>query len=351
MKKNSLIALSLALALSLTACTSGAPASESSSTPIIEASSSAPTVENKEDLAAKYAHLILEETETTVKFIDGIGNEKIITKNPERTVVLLNSILDLWYLAGGEAVARVTGTANVPAAAVDITDLGSHAKISLEALLELQPDLVLMHNTDSQIKFGEILDENGVEWAVIDTGADAYTSFQENSYIFSKILGTEETFMNDVYPVIKEVEAISAKLMAEENKPTVVSLYTSGKSIKADTELATVGQMLQMIGTENIISIEDLVVEDATRIELSFETLIEKDPEHIFFIIMGDEDGAREKIKTDLESNQAWNDLTAVKNENVHYLPKDLFTYKANAQYATALKHLAEIVHPDVILD
>lgn len=290
-----------------------------------------------------YEKLILNETDTTVTFVDGEGNEKTITKKPERTVVLLNSILDLWYLVGGESVARVSGESNVPPEAMNITDLGSFNKVSIEALLALEPDLVLMHTTNSQTQFADLLDQNGIEWAVIDASTKAYEAFQNNAYIFSKILGTENLFEEKVIPVVEECEAIIEEASEKAGQASVAVLYSTNKEIKVDTDDSSIGELTSLLGVENIVKAEDIVVEGETRVAFSFEKLIESNPDYILISTMGDVEGAKEKIAKELESNPAWNSLKAVQNNEVHYLPKDLFVYKPNARYDEAFSHLAQI--------
>lgn len=290
-----------------------------------------------------YKQLILNETDTTVTFIDGAGNEKTLTKNPERTVVLLNSILDLWYLVGGEAVARVSGESNVPKEAMDITDLGSFNKVSIEALLALNPDLVIMHTSNSQTQFADLLDQNHVEWVVIDASTKAYEAFQNNAYIFSKILETEEVFDEKVLPVVEKCENIIEKANKKQEHPSVAVLYTTSKEIKVDTDESSIGELTSLLGVENIVKPQDIVVEGETRVAFSFEKLIESDPDYILISTMGDVEGAKEKIAKELESNPAWTSLKAVQNNEVHYLPKDLFVYKPNARYEEAFSYLSDI--------
>lgn len=290
-----------------------------------------------------YRKVILNETDTTVTFIDGAGNEKTLTKKPKRTVVLLNSILDLWYLLGGESVARVSGESNVPPEAMNITDLGAFNKISIEALLALEPDLVLMHATNSQTQFADLLDQNGIEWAVIDASTKAYESFQNNAYIFSRILETENLFEEKVVPVIEECGMIIEEANKNKDHSSVAVLYSTSKDIKVDTDDSSIGELTSLLGVENIVKSEDVIVEGETRVAFSFEKLIESDPDYILISTMGDIDGAKEKIAKELESNPAWNALKAVQNNEVHYLPKDLFVYKPNARYAEAFSYLSEI--------
>ena len=65
---------------------------------------------------SSFSSLVLSETASTVTVRDAEG-EKTLNKSPKRVVCLYNSILDLWYLNGGEAIARVAGDTELPPAA------------------------------------------------------------------------------------------------------------------------------------------------------------------------------------------------------------------------------------------
>ena len=51
------------------------------------------------------------------------------------------------------------------------------------------------------------------------------------------------------------------------------------------------------------------------------------------------EEAAIEYLKTEVESNPAWNELSAVKNGRYIVLDKALFHYKPNARWVKAMKY------------
>ena len=57
---------------------------------------------------------------------------------------------------------------------------------------------------------------------------------------------------------------------------------------------------------------------------------------------MGNEDAAMKNINSMLEE-ETWKSLTAVKENRVVILPKDLFHFKPNAKWADAYKYLIDI--------
>jgi len=305
-----------------------------------------PAVEIKKAVK-KYPEFIIENTEEQVTYFDTRGEEITVSKNPEKTVVLINSLLDLWYLSGGEAVARCSGTTNVPDAAENIEIIGKFYSVSLEKLIALEPDLVVVSSTvSSQMEMEDVLAENGIEFAPVDASTSPYTNFDKNVYLFSQILGTNEIYETDVKEITGEVDEIIAKTEELEKTPSAIVLFSSSKYVKCELPTSLTGEMLDYLGVENIVA--DAQIEGSTKVDFSLERLIERDPDYIFVTTMGDVEECKARVEQDIKSNEAWNSLTAVKEDRVYYLPKDLYLYKPNARYPEAFKGLAEIVYPEV---
>lgn len=293
-----------------------------------------------------YPDFIVGEDENSVTYIDYKGEKTTVTKKPKRVVVVYNSVLDLWYEMGGQAIARVKGTINVPEEAKNIEDLGSWNKLSIETLVALKPDLVIMMNTDSQRKFLEPLKDNNIEYAYIDASTNAYEAFKKNSYLFSKLLGTEDTYNEKINQIVAQCEDIIKKANESTEKPSVAVLFSTSKSIKTETEKSLTGEMVHLLGATNIASSDEVTGE--TRIVFSMEELIARDPDFILISTMGDIEKCKERINNDIKNNEAFKSLKAVKNGNVYFLPKEYSVYKPNVRYPQAMQYLAEILYKEV---
>ncbi|SHK21125.1 iron complex transport system substrate-binding protein [Hathewaya proteolytica DSM 3090] len=295
-----------------------------------------------------YPDFVLKDTDTKVTYKDCFGDESTITKNPKKTVVLLNSILDLWYLAGGEAIARVDGKTNVPKEAENITNLGSFSKVNLEKLLALEPDLVIISSSSSdQVKLAKSLKENKIETAIIDGSTNAYEGFKKNLYLFSKILGTEKIYDEKISQITKRCEAVIEKTKKVDKQPTVGIFFTSTKSVQCELPTSLVGDMVQLMGGKNIVDGVD--GKGKTKVDFSIERLMEKNPDYILVTTMGDVEQCKKRFEKDVMSNDIWGSLNAVKEGRIYYLPKDLFLYKPNGRYGEAFEELGKILYPEVI--
>lgn len=285
---------------------------------------------------------IQSETNQQITLADPLGNVTVVNKRPQRVIVLMNSILDLWYLAGGTAVARVTGEENVPAEAKDIEQVGGFGTPNAERIVALKPDLVILTSTTAAHRaLEEVLKQNGITCLYVNY--QTYDDFISYLDLFTRITGREDIFNTKIRSIKEEVTAIANKVSAQP-KPRVLILFATTKAVQSELPNSLVGDMTKRLGAVNIAG--DAPVEGAARVDFSMERIIERDPDYILITTMGDEATVRAKIKQDLESSPAWAELRAVKEGNVRYLDKELFIYKPNARYAEAMGALAKILYP-----
>ena len=70
--------------------------------------------------------------------------------------------------------------------------------------------------------------------------------------------------------------------------------------------------------------------------------VIEIDPDYILVIPMGnDEEALKRNLQKSVESNPAWNGLSAVLSGRYLLLPGEKFVYKPNARWAESYAYLA----------
>ncbi len=296
-----------------------------------------------------YPDYIIDESASSVSYKDKFGKEISITKKPEKVVVIYNSLLGLWYYMGGESLSKVKGSSNVPDEAKELTDLGSSYSVSLEAIIALEPDLVIMSaSLNSSVAMAPSLKEMGIETMVIDAKTNSYSRFAENAYLFSKVLGTEGLYEEKTTYVLEHVQEIIKQASVTELHPRVAPLFATSKSLSLETDIAQVGEIVAMLGGENIYSEEDILAEGETRIPFSIEALVTQNPEIILVSTMGNIEAAKENIESMIAENPVWNEVDAVKNNRVFFLDKDLSVYKPNQRYDEAFTMIAEMMYPEL---
>jgi iron complex transport system substrate-binding protein len=286
---------------------------------------------------------ILEETDTTVTFQEADGNVVEIPKFPKRTATCYNSLLDLWDIAGGEAICRVKGTTNVPEKAADLPQIGSIGTLNIEKMMELQPDLIIFYNGEHQKKVREIFNAEGIPSVMIDY--DTYDDYRVILDLFTRITGNREIYEQEIIPTQKQFQAVINQAPTE-NNPTVCILFASTRYVKVETVRTNIGNFCERLNAINIYR-ED-TIEGASRVELSLEYIVEQDPDVIFVTTMGDVDKCKSRVEQDVTSSDIWGDLTAVKNGRFHYLDKSYSIYKPNRFYPEAIKTVAELLYPEM---
>lgn len=280
-----------------------------------------------------------------VIFTDARGKEVTIKKNPQKVVCLYNSFLDIWDSCGGTVIGRVEASEDKPVEnAMSATEVGTAGAPSLEKILSLEPDLVIMTNGfTGQVEMIPVLEENNIQ--VISIKNDYLKDYYTTIRLFTGITGREDLYEKHMSEVKKGVEEIVEKA-PKDLAPKVLILFASSKSITVRNSDSMVGEMLKDLNT---INISDSEKDPANAKVFSMEKIIQEDPDFIFVQTMGsDKEKIQERLKTDVQDNPAWSELKAIKNDKYIVLPKDLYMYKPNEKYPEAYEGLAKILYPEV---
>ena len=270
-----------------------------------------------------------------VSFTDRLGRD-ISVPMPLRTAAASASLAECWLLAGGEicAVTQDARERGLPVA--DAADLGSLKNPSLEVLLSVRPDLVLLSSTLSgHLAMSETLDKAGIAYAFFDT--ESFADYLELMDIFTDLTGRKDLYETNALRIADEIDRAKDNFRAD--GATVLLLRSSSVKIKALDSETMVGSMLKEFGCVNIADSDLGILSD-----LSLEAIVKNDPEYIFITCMGDVDEAAAQIESVLASNPVWKKLQAVKNGRCFYLEKELFHYKPNARWGESYEKLAELL-------
>jgi len=277
-------------------------------------------------------------------FTDAIGQE-ITVNNPQRVVSLMGSFSEIWLLAGGADTLVGTSYDTVDNRNLglpdDIAIVGTYQNPNIEEILALNPDLVLLSSettrTDSHVALKDALNGAGITAAYFSvTHFEDYLNMLK---ICSDITGNPEAYQTNGVAVQERISKIIADNKLE-TAPSVLLMVTYSGGIRAQSSNTMTGRMLSDLGCSNILDDYPSMLQD-----FSVEKIIEVDPDYIFVIPMGNDDAlAQKNLKENVESNPAWNSLTAVVNDQYILLPKDKFLYKPNALWDESYAYLAALL-------
>ncbi len=257
----------------------------------------------------------------------------------EKTAVLFSSLAEIWKEAGGsiditvgETIERGFAPAGTP-----IVDSGAGKTINAEMLISLKPTLVICSaDIPAQVSLAKMLSDSGI--AVLSFHVECF-----EDYLYALDAMTDLTGKKDAYISATKTKSLVEKLISGEEmqkiKGTKILFFRAGstssstKTKSSDEHFAAA--MLSEFGCVN-------PADNAPISSLSIESIISSNPEYIFFSLMGDEDAAIANIKK-LILSDTWSQLSAVKENKVFILPRELFHFKPCSRWGEAYNYLANI--------
>lgn len=237
------------------------------------------------------------------------------------------------------------GTVDYPADD-SIIDLGSHREPNMEGFVEAQPDLVLngqrFSDMTEEIKplIGEaaFVDTNVVEGEPLDGELRRLTT------LLGEVFGQQEQAETLISDFDAAIEAAKGAYDAEQ---TVVGLIATGGDLSyaAPSTGRAIGPVFDMLGLTPALDREGSSNHQGD--DISVEAIAEANPD---WLLVMDRDAAVSASAEEgyqpaaelIENSEALQDVTAVKEGNIVYLPEDFYVHEDIQNYTTFLTELAE---------
>lgn len=275
-----------------------------------------------------------------VTLTDCVGRQVLVTPEPKRVVGLSSSMAEIWLLAGGTLSGVTDDAKNEREMDVgDATVVGTIKKPSAEAILALEPDLVIYSaDISAHLEIEKMLTQSGIP--CYGAKVERFEDYLKVLSDLTELTGREDLYQQNGAAIQGEIAGLRARV-PEGKAPTVLYLraYSSGVKVKARDNVAC--DILEDVGAVNVADGNPALE------ELNIEAIVKADPDFIFAVTMGDEEAAKEELERTLCANPAWEGLSAVKNGGFHLLPKELYHYKPNARWGEAYEYLLEILWPE----
>ncbi len=274
-------------------------------------------------------------TNYAVTVTDSENREIGFVEYPERVVALGYSNADIWHEAGGSLVG---GTSDIlDYEDIDIEIVGSMANVSFETILTLQPDLVLLNsNITLHKQLATKLDTVRIKYYYA-----SINDFDDYLYTLKNFTDlTKDTDMYNLNGVVtkNKVDKIISEIPKDFNEK-VLLIRASTSTFKTLSNAHFVGAMLNDLGAINIADGNNEILEN-----ISIEAIVLENPRYIFVTTMGEEEASINNFYKHINSNQLWQSVDAVKNDTIHFLPKELFQTKPNSNWGDAYEYLANIL-------
>ncbi|WP_071396461.1 ABC transporter substrate-binding protein [Bacillus tuaregi] len=271
---------------------------------------------------------------------DATDNGVEIESKPERIVSLIPSNTEISFALGlGDDIVGVNDNDNYPEEVLEIEKIGG-MDLNIEKIISLQPDLVLAHGGSSMGSSPEGLQQlrdAGITVLVVND-ATSFVSVYEAIEMIGKATGTQKKaneIVTDMQTRIENIKEKAAAIKEEDRKKVYIEImpapeiYSAGKNTFMD-------EMLEMINAENIVTEESWPKVDQ-------EAIIASNPDVIITTYGFYTPDAAEQLL----SREGWQDVNAVKNEQVFDVNSDVVT-RSGPRLVEGVEEVAKAVYPDV---
>ena len=155
----------------------------------------------------------------------------------------------------------------------------------------------------------------------------------------SKMIGKEKEGNELINSLLKRLEFVKSKMCEERPKVLAIEwvdpFFTSGHWIP---------EMIETAGGENMISIEKMPSR-----KMKLEEIKSANPDIIVIMPCGfDVKRTISEYNNMLAENPDWNELKAVKENNVYAVDANSYFSKPSLRTITGIEILAQIIHPDI---
>jgi iron complex transport system substrate-binding protein len=275
--------------------------------------------------------------DATQKVTDDRGVEVTVPAHPKRVASISFFADDVALALGIKPVASTYMVADRPPEFLlgltrDMVQVGQRAKPNLELLSEAKPDLIVAirrYTVGNAPQLEKIAPYVAWNMELLD-GSD------KEIEALAKILGKPERGVE----LNKEFRAHLAEVAAKAPKDSHprYAIMWGGEVPFAFHDENTSASILNAIGGQNIAGA--MTPGGEFGVDLSLETMLEKDPEVLFIYDYGPD--------RPHESNPIWQELTAVKNNRVYYVGDQWVETNGPIAREIVLREAAHYLYPDV---
>lgn len=344
--KHSLLVILLLIVLSATACSPAQTTLESAPTDppqptaagVIEATSTSEPEPTKSPTETP----LPEQTAESITFTDGLDRQVVLSEPAGTVVSMAPSNTEILFAVG--AGAQVIGRdefSDYPAEAGELPSIGGgFGDYNLEAIVELEPDLVLAAeiNTPDQV---QALSDLGLTVFFLEnptTLDEMYTNLLTVAELTGHLEETEEL----VKDLQDRVAAVDDAVASAEDMPTTFyeldatdpsAPWTAGTGTFIDT-------LIRQAGGENIASDQE-----GQYLQLSIEEILVRNPQ---VILLGD--AAYGVTPESLMERTGWSSIDAIANDRIYSFDDNLVS-RPGPRLVDGLEQLAVLLHPELFTE
>jgi iron complex transport system substrate-binding protein len=262
---------------------------------------------------------------------DHMGRTVALTAPAEKIVSLTPANTEILYALGaGDRLVGRDSYSLYPEEAADLPVVGDYTGPNVEAVIALEPDLVLVSNYLPEETVAQ-LEDAGIAVAGIE--ATLYEDIPASIEMVAALTGA------DAKPVLDAIAAAEqgvAERAAGAAQPTVYYVMSFGDYGNwTGGKLSFINTMIRKAGG---VPVTDTVESESAWFEYSLEQLVAADPDILLFDSYAGDPAA-------LAEAEGYKELSAVKEGRVYIVDADIIS-RPGPRIAQALTTIADLLHP-----
>ncbi len=291
--------------------------------------------DDDEDSAAGAATAAAPATAYPVTVTDLLGRTVEIAQKPAVVVGLSPTAVEFVYSVGGTVSGR-SSSVDYPEAARGATDIGSAYQPSIEAILALNPDLVVADSIiHAQPQLRSALE--ALEVPVIFAGADSLLKVTEGIRLMGAVFDASDR-AEALVEEIEQAQAAARDALAASSVSAVALIADRDQTLYAGRADSYVGDILKQIGVQNPAAEEPVAGPFPGYTAIAPEQLLQFDPDFILTITPAPEPAPR--LSSLIPQIPPFRGLQAVTDDHVIELDIELFLQAPGPRVLEAMRAL-----------
>ncbi len=268
-------------------------------------------------------------------FVDDMGRKLYLAKPPRRIISLAPSVTEILFAIGlNEEIVGVTEFCDYPPEALNKPKVG-YARPNLEALVALQPELVLAPKSFMRADLLSKLEQLKIPTFILE--AHTVEEILAHIQTLGRMVGHAQEANDQAAIIRKQLGNLSSQL-AGLPRPSLLYVINSEPLITVGPG-SFIHHMIELAGGRN-------AAEQAASPypRLTMEEVLRQNPDILLFPV-----GTQEGIpQAEQDAWKRWDTLSAVQQGRLFQVQSDLLN-RPGPRIIEGLKHLVKILHPEVV--
>lgn len=277
-----------------------------------------------------------------VRVKDYRGREVEIAKLPQRIVSLLPSHTEtLFALGAGSQMVACTSLCDYPPETSQLKKiaLANPGSISLEALVALQPDLIVVGG-DYHRQLETQLTKLNIP--VLSLESQSIADIEHSLLGLARATGHTEKGKALVEELQREIQQLQEQIkpFQKEERPRVFYRVWDQPLMTAGPE-SFIGELITLAGGDNVFADVEIAYP-----QVSEETLILRNPEVIVMPRMKSDPADTKTVLQELRQRPGWSKMDAVQQERIYLIEDDLIS-RPGPRVVQGLQKVAQALYPE----